>query len=79
MTKESFILWWFYRNGVNDWAQRIIDGKIIFTFRWLGKVVHIEYDPVEIDPALECDLRQGAAITYFGSVEDCLKMLKRSK
>lgn len=79
MTKESFVLYWFMVNEVIYWSQMVVSGKIIYAFRYNGKVWHLEYDPEEIEPGLECDVRSRGNIVYFGTVEDCLKMIKRAK
>lgn len=79
MSKESYVLYWFMVNEIIYWSQMVVCGKIIYAFRYSGRVWHIEYDPTEIEPELECDVRVGRNIVYFGSVEDCLKQIKRSK
>lgn len=79
MSKESYVLYWLMVQEITHWAHRVIDGKIVYTFPYKGRVWHVEYDPEEIEPELECDVRSGRNIVYFGTVEQCLKEIKRAK
>lgn len=79
MTKESYILFWLLQMEIFNYVQRVIDRKIIYTFPFGNRVWHLEYDPEEIEPGLECDVRAGRNIVYFGTVEQCLKEIKRAK
>lgn len=72
MSKETLILYWLATHQLK-WAVSYVENVIIYTIQG-GLIIEYHWNQVNDD---ECTVMRGGKVEVFGTVEYCLKNLKR--